>query len=420
MTRPRPWFAVLVTLAPVSGFAAEPVPKLPPKPAVAEKLAALKPNQAVLLGKADVIGEFNDTAKKYDLHKTGPRGRDFTLKMCWAPDRGRVLFSGANHAVPHRLNDVWEFDLPSLTWAMLYAPDLPRGYMDLGKDTSDVEFKNGLLVTKRGGPAVIAHTWWGLTYDPKHKALLFMNTWVTERKKAVAALGGNPDDLYNGPPLWAFTPADGTWKAFTAPKPYPVAIFGGWLEYVPDLGGTVWHTNNWQMRGTWKHDFDKDTWTDLKANGGGPQPERHRPRDVRAGEKEFEKESPEPEQIGYYDPGRKILVAQREHGTFHFDPAKLAWKKTLSGAKDDATTPFGHDARAVVYHDPASGHGLLVQFETNTIWAYDPDKPAWTKLTPDGDKMPTGGKRLAYVDPAANVLVVIDGTTVWAYRYRAK
>ena len=67
-------------------------PKLAPKPAVQEKLASLKPNRAILLGKADVVGEFNDTARKYDLHKTGPRGRDFTIKMCWAPDRGRATW----------------------------------------------------------------------------------------------------------------------------------------------------------------------------------------------------------------------------------------------------------------------------------------------------------------------------------------
>jgi len=377
---------------------------LKPKPEIVAKLAALPANRAVLLGKADVVGEFNDTARKYELHKTGPRGRDFTNKMCWAPDRKRVLFCGANHAVPHRLNDVWEFDLPSLTWSMLYAPDLPRGYTDLGKDTSDVEFKNGLLITKRGGPAIIAHTWWGLTYDPKRKALLFMNTWVTDQKKAVRDLGGDPAELYAGPPLWAFFPAEGTWKAFKAPKPYPVPIFGGMLEYIPELGGSVWHANNWQMHGTWLHDYEKDVWKDLKANGGG---------------KAFEAEAAEPEQIGYYDPKRKIVVVHRHYAMHHFDPKTLEWKKVMSGAKDDGITPYGHDARSVLYHDPVSGHGLLVQTETNTVWAYDPDKPSWTKLAPEGDPMPTGGKRLAYVDPVLNVLAVIDGTTVWAYRYKA-
>jgi hypothetical protein len=32
--------------------------------------------------------------------------------------------------------------------------------------------------------------------------------------------------------------------------------------------------------------------------------------------------------------------------------------------------------------------------------------------------MPEGNKRLAYVDRARNVFVIIEGTTVWAYRYR--
>jgi hypothetical protein len=383
--------------------AAKVEPQLAPKPVVLEKLAALKPNQAVLLGKADVVGEFNDTARKYDLHRTGPKGRDFTIKMCWAPDRKRALFCGANHGVPHRLNDVWEFDLPSLTWAMLYAPDLPRGYGDLGKDTSDCEFRDGVLVTKRGGPAVIAHTWWGLTYDPRKKALLFMNTWVTDRKKAVKDLGGDPAELYTGPPLWAFSPAEKKWRYFKAAKPHPVAIFGGMLEFISELGGSVWHANNWQMHGTWLHDFEKDTWKDLKSNGGG---------------KAFEKQAAEPEQIGYHDPKRKLLVVQRHHDTHHYDTKKNEWRKVLTGDKDDGKSPYGHDARSVFYHDPASGHGLLVQFQTNTVWAYDPDKTTWTKLAPEGDPMPTGGKRLAYVDPELNTLVVIDGAAVWAYRYK--
>jgi hypothetical protein len=69
-------------------------------------------------------------------------------------------------------------------------------------------------------------------------------------------------------------------------------------------------------------------------------------------------------------------------------------------------------------HRALLGHGFLVQFQTNTVWAYDPDKTAWTKLAPEGDPMPTGGKRPAYCDPASNVLAVIDGTTLWAYRYK--
>jgi hypothetical protein len=72
-----------------------------------------------------------------------------------------------------------------------------------------------------------------------------------------------------------------------------------------------------------------------------------------------------------------------------------------------------------MYHDPVSGHGLLVEFKTNTLWAYDPDRRKWSKLNPEGDPMPTGKKRLAYFDPIHNVFVIIEGTTVWVYRYQS-
>lgn len=376
----------------------------PPKPAVAAKLRALKPNHAVLLGEATVHGPFNETARKYNLHLTGPRGRDFTLKTCWAPDRKRVLFCGANHGVPHRLNDVWEFDLPSLSWRLLYAPDLPRGYTDLGKDVSDVEFRDGILRTRRGGPAVIAHTWWGLTYDERRRSLLFMNTWVTNRERAVTRLGGDPARLYKGPPLWEFSPKTKTWRALKAEKPHPRAIFGGMLEYVPELGGNLWHANNWQMRGTWLRDSKTGKWRNLEAN--------HDDED----NKHFQEHAPMPEQVAYRDPARKILVAHRHHDTHHFDLKRRRWTKVLSGSPDDNATPYGHDARSVFHHDPASGLGILTQFQTNTLWTYDPDARAWTRLQPQGDPMPEGRKRLAYFDPAMNVQVVIDRTKIWACR----
>lgn len=384
--------------------AQEPIrPALKVNQEVRTRIEALKPNQAVLLGKADLVGEFNDVAKKYEMHRTGPRGRDFTIRMVWAPERRRVLFCGANHGVPHRLNDVWEFDLAAMTWVLLYPPDNARDYTGLGKDASDVEFKDGILITKRGGPAVIAHTWWGLTYDAEQRSLLFMNTWVTDQKKAVERLGGDPSTLYAGPPLWAFAPQSATWKAIKTPPPYPRPIFGGMLEYVPDLQGSLWHANNWQMHGTWLFDAKSSAWKDLKANG--------KPAD-------FEQQAPQPEQVGYYDAKRKLVIVQRHKETHHYDVRTNAWKKVLSFDKDAEQVPFGHDARSPMYHDPNSGHGLLVEFKKGTLWSYDPDRTAWTRLAPDGDKMPVGSKPLAYFDPVLNVFVVILDTTVWAYRYR--
>ena len=399
------WSLSLLFIMPALVRAGEPVkPVLEAQPAVLEKLKNLKSNHAILLGQAKVLGDFNDTARRYSLHKTGPLARDFTLKMVWAPERKRALFCGANHGVPHRLNDVWEFDLASLSWVMLYAPDLPRDYTGMGKDFSDVVFKDGVLLTKRGGPVVIAHTWWGLAYDPVRRSMYFMNTWVTNQKKCVEQLGGDPGQLYAGPPLWSFTPSTGEWKMHKTAKPYPVAPFGGMLEFIPELAGSVWHTNNWQMQATWLYEPKTNAWKNLDANKKTA---------------DFSKHAAEPEQVGYYDSKRKMVVAHRHKATSHYDVAKNRWDKVIDAAKDAEDVPYGHDARAPMYYDPISGDGLLMQFQTNTLWAYNPDTKRWTKLTPVGDPMPTGNRRLAYFDSAHGVFVLLDGTTIWAYRYRS-
>jgi hypothetical protein len=375
---------------------------LPVNYEVVARIRGLEPNQAVLLGDANVVGNFNETARSHRLDKTGPRGRDFTLRMVWAADRKRALFCGANHGVPHRLNDVWEFDLAALTWVMLYAPDLPRDYAGLGPDYRDVVFRDGILYTQRGGPAVIAHTWWGLTYDPQRKMLLFMNPWVTDKKKMVEMLGGNPAELYPGPPMWGFSPEQGAWTMIKSEPPYPRPIFGGMLEYVPGLNRTLWHANNWQLRATWALNSETWSWENLHANPAG----------------DFEQQAAQPEQVGYVDPKRKKLMVQRHKNTHHFDIENNTWANVISRGPEAADVPYGHDAHSPMVYDPGSGQGLLVEFKTNNLWAYEPDTPRWTRLEPTGDPMPTGNKRLAYFDLAMKVFIVIEDTKVWAYRYQ--
>ena len=112
------------------------------------------------------------------------------------------------------------------------------------------------------------------------------------------------------------------------------------------------------------------------------------------------------------------MIIHRHYDTHHYDVKTNNWQKVLTGNKEDGKTPYGHDARSVFYHDPNSGDGLLVQFQTNTLWAYDPDPHLWKPLQPSGDAMPDGKKRLAYFDKVLNVMVVIDRTQVWVYRYQ--
>lgn len=365
-------------------------------------LRALPPGQAVDLGAARVLGDFNAVARRFGLHESGPRARDYSLKMAWAPERRRALFTGANHGDPHRLNDVWEFDLAALSWRLLYAPDNPRSYLGLGDQADDVVFRDGVLMTARGGPAIIGHTWWGLTYHPGLRRLVWMNVWAAKPDALVEQVGGVAAQRYKGLPLWSFDPAAGAWHLLRASGAGPRGVFGGWLEYVDSLGGMLWHANNWQMQATWLFDDRSATWTNLQANRAS---------------KDFKRQAPGVEQVGYYDAARDSLIAQRGRATFHFDVRARQWQRVRDEPQDATDVPDGHDVRTVFVHEPASGHGLLVDFRDNAVWAYDPGTYAWRRLAPAGAPMPGGRKRLAYFDAAHGVLVVIDGTATWAYRY---
>jgi hypothetical protein len=319
--------------------------------------------------------------------------------MAWSAERRRALFVGANHGSPHRLNDVWEFDLAELAWVLLYAPDLPRSYAGLGRDASDVVFEDGVLRTRRGGPAVVGHTWSGMTYDPRQQRLLFMNTWPVAVDPMVQQVGGDPAMRYRGPPLWAFDPQRREWTALKTPAPWPTPAVGALLQDVPELGGQIWHLNNWQLSATW-----------LLGPGGDWKVIANRRSS--AG---FEEYAPGRELVGYHDAARRLVITQWKLGTHHFDTRTAQWSRAI--APDSAgDRPDGHDAFTGFYADPASGQGLLVDYRTRELWAYNPDRTRWTLLQPVGDAMPTGRRMLAYMDTARGVFVVIDDLEIWVYR----
>lgn len=374
---------------------------LTPNARVLQRLEALRPNEAINLGRARVLGEFNEVAKQFSLDRTGPQARDFSLKMVWAPERGRALYAGANHGRPHRLNDVWEFDLAALAWVLLYPPDNSRSTGGLGRDFSDVRFKDGVLVTERGGPAIIGHTWSGLTYDPVRRRMLFMNTWLSSKDDAIRAVGGNPAEYYSGPPLWSFSPEERTWTLLRTTPPAPFVPAAAMLEYVPELGGAIWHMNNWQMRSTWLYEAASNRWQRLVGSTDS---------------KAFETAAPSSELVGYHDPRRRLVIARRGQATYHFDTGKREWRKAQGSMDGESATPSGHDAKNVFYYSPSSGKGILVDFESRNLWAYDPDCAGWEAIVPVGDPMPSGRRMLSFLDHQFNVVVVIDDLNVWAYR----
>jgi len=318
----------------------------------------------------------------------------------WMPDRKRAFFCGANHGSPHRFNDAWEYDLAANTWVLLYVPD----YNDRGKitdyDKKVLVLKDGWLQTTRGGPAHVAHTWWGLTYDPKLKAVLWYCAWPGYRLQAkLDAIGKTKADLYKGPPVWSFYPSEKKWKPFPTAKPWPRNKFAASLEYIPELGGAVWQYG----ATSWLLDSVLKTWKETKGKEGLPS-----------------------ESLVCYDSHRKLLIAHRgpqkskkESRTYHMSLAegKLgSWQKVV----DALDLPNGHDARSLMYYDPVGKVALLYERAPQALWSYEPDEKKWSKLTPQGASPAFGKKErvIAYMDTARNVFVVIGYDKVWCYRYK--
>jgi hypothetical protein len=385
--------------------AAEVKPVLAPVAGVVARVRALKKNELAKLPIASVAGNFNDIARKYKLEKNGPGIRDYCLKMPWAADRKRALFCGGNHGVPHGLNDIWEYDLPSNTWYLLWAPDdftrKPWGRW------KDAVIKDGVLQSKRGATAQAAHTWDQVTYDPEMGALIWLTAWnIGSNLKSVGLLEKWKKENRHKVPLWAYYPAKNKWKPLGVGQSPKRANNASLLCYIPELKGTIYYGKWGYKTFLWVAATDK--WKPLAGRGHGPGSEM----------------------LSCYDSTNKVVVALASNskggGTYHFDPAKKAWSR--AAVHEAGKTPQGMDMFAVIGHDPASGHCLLYtnrgSAKTKGFWAYDAKAAKWSKLNPTGAKLPTGGRRKplfnGYFDPARNVFVLFrgGGREVWAYRYK--
>jgi hypothetical protein len=224
------------------------------------------------------------------------------------------------------------------------------------------------------------------------------------------------------PPLWAFYPEKKKWEPITGstfkgrrPRYHNASA----LEYVPELGATVWCANGWANRGMWTYNSKSNIWTNLRPNGGNM--------------KSFQSNAPGGEQVMAYAPDRTLLVGHRgglnrqkvfNGATAHYPVEKNAWKRVMRRQGDDCWgenkedkkpgMPPGHDARTNFAYDRVGGVFLLL--DGKSLWAYDPDRIEWTELSPKGPP-PPGGRdgKLAYYDAARNVFVIPG---MWVYRHK--
>lgn len=370
---------------------------------VQRALDGLADNSSVLLPSAKIEGEFNELARLFQLDKRGPGPRDFTIKMVWSPERRTALYCGANHGSPHLLNDCWEFDLASNAWRLLFAPTYNYGRSDQ-QFNSKVVLKDGVVQAEQGGPVHLGHTWSQVAYDPVRKRLL----WPLYRPgvQRLHEIYKFPKaDVYDGPPLWSFNPAERKWefiKTEGLPKDYFEATT---LEYIPELKGTL-------LKGKWLLPSNENKWKALNPKGEA-------------------RDFPGSEAVVAYDTVNRLLVVHLGKPEVYrgakTDPTKRTWVYDVQAnswklAWEGKDGPNGHDAWTSLGYDPVGQVVLTCDtLDGGKLWAYAAKKNQWTELKPRGPAPPQTAKGLlGYIDAAHNAYVVIAPTGTWVYRYKAK
>ncbi len=400
--------------------AGEVLPVLKPDPKVLAILKGLGENQSAWLPAVSTAGEMNAEVRKFKLDKSGPRPRDYCLKWVWAADRKRALFCGGNAGVPHKLNDVWEYDLASNTWVLLWSPDPDTNRVRHMKKPGEakayldkfvkLDAVSGEIMTRRGAPFDPVHTWWALTYDPEMKALLWIQgnhhlhgLFMKEHPelKARYKLGG-----YHKMRLFAYYPHLNKWEFMKYPAGLhksPAAI----LDYIPELGGSLYYTSTHAQQGMFGSKTKK--WEFKKLAGSHTRLRKERP------------ECPPSEAVSAYDSASKLLVVHHGGGThrgkpvpkktYHYDVKANKWSKVLE-SKDG---PLGYDNRTPMVYDSVAKACLIV--EPNALWSYRVGDKKWTELTPKGPALKSRRVFMACYNPEHNVLMADNGGgKVWVYR----
>jgi len=418
-------------------------------PAIIELLANLPVGSSVLLPK---VNHIVDGELRVVTGRSGPFARDYTTKMVYAADRQTALYAGGNHG-HGRTNDVWEYHLGSNTWyslfpaeggdhakfkwSLMFAARIMRKNPDYKMSDKEqkewkaceewwrenVIIKDGMYLTRGGGPLLTGHTWDTLVYEPNTHRLIhgtgaycaaaeFVASKFTDTPiEAVHARLSEsaPDPGYKT--MWFFETKEQRWRRYASASPLAeLRGMGGSLIYIPDWKKVVWYYAGQNTPGAahtmraW--DPLTDEWTDLKPNSGRSL------YDVAL----KEKIAPSSEQQMAYSPKVKRIIAVLDRDTYSYDLKNNEWTKLQS------KIPFpAHDAKTVFAYDSVAEEFLLASPRDGRLACYNPDADAWKEITPKGPGIPKPpycvGK--GYYDPTHNVFVVQSAykQQMWVYRH---
>lgn len=430
-------------------------PPFPDDPKIVARLASLGDRSSLRLGKFRTAGAGLDVVGFYRAH--GPRVRDYSTKMVYAPDRRTALYCGASHNTPV-VNDVWEYHLGSNTWHVLYPSDggrqdkvranwrTLRGIESLlkrGKPISNeqkrkyekaktqmrawyrehVVFANGYIQAKGGGPIYPSHTWDGLTYDPRVRRLLWHPGHDGNLRWFAEFTGEDYEQLRQRQKpttkVWMYEPASRAWAKQVVAKGTlhpPLRGMGATFHYIPELGKCLFyvavHNVAPPAEEMWTFDARANLWEEVRPNGG--QSIGHL---AKSGTAPFGEV-----QVAYSPKARK-LVALVGSKAWTYDVARNEWAFLC---EDPATQGF--HGRSVFVYVPAADAFLLVQPGPETrsrkrspyiIRELTLARRTWRTIQPNGPppRKGTWWPPAGYYDPIHKVLVTYNTEEIWVYRH---
>ena len=299
-------------------------PVLPVKSSVVSAVQSLAPNTGMYLPAFTCTDVYNGSGLAiYETFAAkGPGVRNYCTKWVWAPDRKRALYAGANHGAPHKFNDVWEYDLASNTWVMLY----------------------------KGDGSVPCHTWWNFAYDTKRDTLW----WPS------AGGCGNWVDWHRFDP----EARDG-WSVASFANSAPTICAGGMFHYIPDRDIFVYMCADWMGPGMWEYNPNTRRFTLIAGDSVYFDPDC----------------CPKTEAVFNYDTHLRILVGFRGGNVFHYNFDTHEWKLAATGPFNayDAFTACAFDTAAGLHLILDNGTLYGYDAATKTVRTLTPQgQQPWT------------------------------------------
>jgi hypothetical protein len=367
-------FIIITLFFIVSTIWPQVVPALPADPQVTALINSLEPNQGAFLDSFDVIegpdGQ-GGIAAWPAFETKGPFIRNYCCTWVYADSRQRALYAGGNHAVPHKFNDVWEYDLASNTWVILHAPD----------------------------PGIETIHAWGFTYNQKLEELY----WAHPDGEYVS--NWPYPSGYTDPGVRIYRPyQQNGWQMRPRPSSlYPRCHFLSKLTYIPSRDITI-HVSNatdGNAEGLWQIDANTNTWTQvataaqLKADPGCL--------------------SRLQASFANYDPQEDAIIYGIENNICRYDLSNGKWSHVKTGN----FTSWINKASGTYLDNP--GVHLFWDKNNTQFVAYDARSNTLSYPKPKGlsEFISLGDLKMIFYHKALDVVVAYThkNPRIWVYKY---